>query len=111
MRALWLPILLLGALFAPASAHPDSSLIRREIRAHLPQFRACYEAALKKQPALEGKLSTTFTIARSGKVTEATATGMPEVEACVIAELRKLRFPTNTRGDVVIHYPFVFAAR
>lgn len=94
---------------AIAVAHPDSSIIRREIRRHIPEFRACYERALEKQPDLEGKVIATFTVQRDGSVRDAVATGMPPIDACIAKVVMTLRFPPNGKGTFVVNYPFVFA--
>lgn len=99
---------LVCAMATTAAAYPDMSAIRHEIRMHIPQIRKCYDAALSKDPKLEGTVQATFTLDRTGKVIESTATGLANVDACVAATIRKIRFPANAKGDIVIHYPFVF---
>jgi len=107
------PVAILCALAATATAYPDLSPIRREIRAHMRQFRACYDKALEKDPKLEGKVVATFTIGKTGTVTESKADGLPGVDACVAAVIARLTFPPApaSKGFITISYPFVFAPR
>jgi len=99
------------ATVSPALAHPDPSIIRGHIRAKMPAFRACYEQALQKDPKLEGKVVARFTILKTGEVVDTTATGIPEINACIVRVVRSVRFPSNPRGSMVVSYPFVFVPR
>ena len=46
----------------------DKEIIRRIVRRHLNEVRYCYEQALTKQPKLDGRLVTQFTISGNGVV-------------------------------------------
>lgn len=104
---------ILCAATATAAAYPDTSLIRREIRAHLREFHACYTKALADNPKLEGRVVATFTIGPTGAVTRSTAEGLPGVDACVAAVIRTLKFPPSppSKGPINVSYPFVFQPR
>ncbi len=98
------------ALCAVASASSlDKSIIQKPIRAKLPAFRACYEKALEKDPKLEGRVSVTFVIGKSGRVREATATGLPLVNACMENVMKTIVFPQSPSGNITVNYPFAFA--
>jgi outer membrane biosynthesis protein TonB len=105
------PLVLLCAAVTVAVAYPDKSPIRREIRVHMPQFRACYERALVKNPKLEGRVVAKFTIDTNGDVVEASSEGMPEIDACITSVVRTLKFPAGYRKVMQINYPFEFRTR
>lgn len=97
-------------LAASAAAYPDKSPIRRAIRAQMGRFRACYEAALVKDPKLAGNVVAKFTIDVKGDVVESTAEGMPPIDRCIADVVKTIKFPAY--GSVVkINYPFAFAPR
>jgi len=91
-----------------ATASLDTNLVRGRIRAHNAKYRACYEAALKKDPELEGKVVVKFVIEKDGKVSSAKAEGMPAIDDCIARAIGKIRFPSNTRGSITVNYPFAF---
>ena len=104
------PLAVVCALVTVAAAYPDKSPIRRAIRAEMGRFRACYEAALVKDPKLEGKVVAKFTIGAKGDVVESTAEGMPAIDACIAGVIKTIKFPAY--GSVmVVNYPFAFAPR
>ena len=104
------PAAVVCLLAATAAAYPDKSPIRRAIRAEMGRFRACSEKALVKQPALEGKVVAKFSIGPQGDVVEATAEGMPAIDACIAGVIKTIKFPAY--GNVIqINYPFAFAPR
>jgi hypothetical protein len=90
----------------------DKEVIRRVIVKNVNQFRFCYERELQKRPALQGKVSVSFTIEASGAVKAATAEedlGDPAVAKCIVERFKKLRFPKPLGGGIVkVTYPFVF---
>ena len=49
----------------------DPSIIAKEIRGRLGAIKACYEAGLKRNPNLGGKIQLRFEISQVGKVTSA----------------------------------------
>ncbi len=97
--------IILGAL--------DKGVIDAEIKAHLEQIRACYQAALSASPSLAGKLVVKFVITKDGAVSSATTKsstlGSPEVEGCVNEAFLGFHFPEPRGGGIVIvSYPFLF---
>ena len=104
------PLAVVCALVTVASAYPDKSPIRRAIRAQMGRFRACYENALLKDPKLEGKVVSKFTIDAKGAVVEVTTDGMPAIDGCISDVIKTIKFPAY--GSVmVVNYPFAFAPR
>ncbi|MBF0105626.1 MAG: AgmX/PglI C-terminal domain-containing protein [Deltaproteobacteria bacterium] len=101
----------------PGKVISKGTLTREQIervmqRAHS-QVRYCYEKELQKNPNLYGKIVTFFVISGTGKVGSAevklTTMNSPEVEACILSVIKKLRFPEPAgRGTVDVTYPFLF---
>lgn len=103
------PVVRAGLVVAKGSLGRNT--IQRVIRRHLPQFRYCYEKQLIKQPRLQGRVTTSFTISAKGRVMSATAKGMPHlVSRCVQMALKRMTFPRPPGGGIVqVTYPFVFS--
>ncbi|MBL4634344.1 MAG: AgmX/PglI C-terminal domain-containing protein [Kofleriaceae bacterium] len=87
------------------------TIIRRVIRRNINRFRYCYEKQLRLQPRLSGRVSATFTIGANGRVSKASATGMPtSVSRCVKMAILRMQFPAPQGGGVVkVSYPFFFS--
>lgn len=84
----------------------------RLIRAQMPRLRPCYDRARATRPTLAGRVEVRLTIARDGRVTHATAAGLPEapeVATCIADVLRQTVFPQPEGGSLQIVYPLVFA--
>lgn len=95
---------------------PPGSLKRDHIRARIAgiisQVRRCYDAAQWRAPIRPGRLTTHFRVAADGQVDAACILDSPllddELEGCVLATLRALRFdPPEGGGSVLVVYPFV----
>jgi Ca-activated chloride channel family protein len=89
-------------------------VIRRVIQANVNQVRACYEAALRTAPTLEGRVSVRFVIGPDGRVTasvvESSTLGDGRAERCVADVVHDLAFPAVPSGGVItVTYPFLFA--
>ncbi|MCC7071083.1 MAG: AgmX/PglI C-terminal domain-containing protein [Deltaproteobacteria bacterium] len=86
--------------------------IQRVITRALPRIKYCYERELGADPDLEGKVTSTFTIAPSGAVAATTSShtlSRPAVASCVDRVVRSLAFPQpRGGGQVVVTYPFAF---
>lgn len=96
-----------------ASARLAMEPIREVIRRHLPAIRGCYDEGLARRPELEGRIDVVFTVDGTGVVSEASVQrstlGDTTVEACVVGEVLRMRFPERAPGGFVrINYPFVF---
>lgn len=73
----------------------------------------CYEKKLKRNPDLKGKIVVHFVIHSGGKVIEASvvenSTGDPELAACILEQIKSIRFPQAEGGDTAVTYPFILA--
>jgi TonB family protein len=92
----------------------DSKLVTAEVKKRLRAIQICYEQQLRRNPALQGKVTVEFTIEQSGTVSKANATANttndPAVAACVVDAVKRFRFnPGPEGGSVTYSYPFVFA--
>lgn len=91
----------------------DREIIQRVVREHRREVRACYEAELQRNPALEGRISIEWVISPSGSVeatrVENSTMNNAEVEGCLARRIRSWRFPEPRGGGTVrVTYPFVF---
>jgi TonB family protein len=72
----------------------------------------CYKDALATQPGLKGRIVVQFAINPTGTVQAASikedGVGSPDLAACVLSEVRKLKFPMPEGGLTIISHPFVF---
>ena len=83
------------------------------IHSHLSEIRYCYESAMLRASAIEGKLQVAFVIGAAGRVTQAEPKSSTLSDArlgeCVISKLRNWQFPRTKGGvDVAVNYPFLF---
>ncbi|MEI8258949.1 MAG: AgmX/PglI C-terminal domain-containing protein, partial [Deltaproteobacteria bacterium] len=70
----------------------------RVVRVRLSEIRGCYDLALRNNLHLEGGLTVYFSVARSGRVTAASAyeSGLPpEVGSCVSRVFLRMVFPPD----------------
>lgn len=92
----------------------DPSVIAREIRGRLGAIKACYEAGLKRNPNIGGKLQLRFEVSTVGKVTSAEIENDSmhdeEVASCIKSRVMTWRFPAPSGGSVQFSYPFIFQA-
>ncbi len=89
-----------------------AAVIQRIIRANFGRFRACYNAGLRTNPSLSGRVAVRFLISRTGTVSSAADGGssMPDkgVVSCVVGAFRGLTFPAPESGVVTVSYPIMF---
>jgi hypothetical protein len=91
-----------------------SDSIRQVMTFHQPKIQACYEDFLRqKEKALEGKLTTAFTVTAEGLVTKARVDRKqstlrdPGLYDCVVAVLASMEFPKPPAGkEQPVEYPF-----
>ena len=87
-------------------------VIREVVKRQQPKVRACYEAALAKDPKLQGKIVVSFTIDPQGKVSETKTGGefpSQDVVRCVEQVFAAMTFPRpEGTGVVKVSYPLVF---
>jgi outer membrane biosynthesis protein TonB len=95
------------------SADIDSSKLGAFIRARQGAIKNCYEAALKRNPTLKGKIRIRFTILETGGISEISAIenslGSSEVAGCIISIMRTWRTPFKPSGSATVEFPFVFS--
>jgi TonB family protein len=79
------------------------------------KVRACYDAALAKNPGIAGDLVVDFTIDPHGDVKQAEVNWsqseihIPELDSCAADAVRSLEFPASSRGlESKVSYPFNF---
>jgi len=98
------------------SGTADVDAIVRDIRGRRKAIAACYERALKSNPALAGKLVVRLSIASAGTVVAVTVDedtmGAPDVAGCVRGLIARWRFPPSIDAGVPVEvsFPFVFQA-
>lgn len=90
----------------------DKDIIRRIVRAHISEIRACYNEGLGRDPALGGRLVAEFKVSGEGQVAAlpkiATSIGDAEVDSCIADAIHGWRFPKTRAGEeVLITYPIV----
>lgn len=89
--------------------------IRTTIRAHAGDVRTCYQAGLKRNPELQGRVLVLFRIDPMGDIVHAQAQsstlGDQAMENCILAAVRRWKFdkPEGT-VPVIVTYPFIFRA-
>lgn len=92
--------------------HLAPELIQRVVRQNFGRFRNCYEAGLRGNPNLTGRVTTRFIIDRDGAVSSASNGGsdLPDskVVSCVVAAFYGVSFPAPKDGVVSVSYPIMF---
>lgn len=93
----------------------DPAVIQQIIEERLPEVRYCYETALLKEVNLSGKISTSWTIASDGSVTNLRASSgdiqEKALQDCMRKRMLRWKFPSPKGGGVVhVKYPFVFSS-
>jgi hypothetical protein len=87
--------------------------IQRIVRQNFGRFRACYEDGLRRDPALQGRVSARFVIGRDGAVSSVSDGGsdLPDrgVVSCVVRAFYGVSFPQPEGGIVTVTYPILFS--
>jgi hypothetical protein len=90
-------------------------VISRILRQNHGRLRACYEAGLRANPNLQGRVTARFVIGRDGAMSNVANGGsdLPDagVTTCAIRALYGLSFPQPEGGIVTVSYPVMFAPR
>jgi hypothetical protein len=88
----------------------DKAIIRRYIKRNIPRIAFCYERELLARPGIKGAVLAQFTIMPSGRVINATASGVdPTVSSCIATVIGNIEFPRpRDLGLVKVSYPFSF---
>ena len=92
----------------------DKDIIRRIVRAHINEVRACYNEGLAKDPELAGRVGINFVITATGSVgssiVRASTIAKPAVGLCIAKAIKKWKFPKpQGGGNVIVDYPFVLS--
>jgi len=86
-----------------------AEVIQRIVRQNFGRFRLCYEAGLRGNPGLTGRIATRFVIGRDGAVNQSSDAGsdLPDqnVVACVVRSFNALSFPAPEGGIATVTYP------
>jgi hypothetical protein len=86
-----------------------AEVIQRIVRQNFGRFRMCYEAGLRNNPGLQGRVVTKFVIGRDGSVAQASDAGSDlanqEVINCVVRSYSALSFPSPEGGIATVVYP------
>ena len=76
-------------------------------------LRACYEAGMRNNPNLAGRVAVRFVIGRDGSVGSVGNGGsdLPDsgVVSCVVRSFYGLSFPAPDSGIVTVTYPIAFS--
>lgn len=89
----------------------DKAIVKRVVHTRRSEIMACYMTAHTADPNLEGVVHVAFTIATTGEVVSATATGMTaDLDRCIEGEFRQLKFAAQKKGKPteVRDYPLAF---
>ncbi|HVJ92076.1 MAG TPA: AgmX/PglI C-terminal domain-containing protein, partial [Labilithrix sp.] len=104
---------------APRIRNPDvqtngripPEVIQRIVRQNFGRFRLCYEAGLRDNPGLSGRVVTKFVIGRDGAVAQAQDAGSDlanqAVVSCVVRSFTSLSFPQPEGGIATVTYPII----
>jgi hypothetical protein len=88
-------------------------VIQRIVRQNFGRFRLCYEAGLRSNPGLSGRVVTRFVIGRDGAVAQAADAGsdLPnqDVVSCVVRSYGNLSFPQPEGGIATVVYPIALS--
>ncbi|HSO35440.1 MAG TPA: AgmX/PglI C-terminal domain-containing protein [Labilithrix sp.] len=88
-----------------------ADVIQRIVRQNFGRFRLCYEAGLRGNPSLSGRVATKFVIGRDGAVNQSSDAGsdLPDqnVVACVVRSFNALSFPSPEGGIATVTYPII----
>lgn len=99
-----------GAL--TVSGRLPREVVQRILRHNQGRFRACYEAGLRNNPNLTGRVAARFVIGRDGGVSAVSNGGsdLPDsnVVSCVVRAMHGLSFPRPDAGIVTVVHPLRF---
>jgi serine/threonine protein kinase len=104
---------------SPRPAAPPQQLTAPAIAAHVARHRArllgCFERHRSDLPAQQGTVTLTFTILRSGQVSEARVSTpgfeSSALSSCIVVQIEAIRFPRHTEQAVTLNLPFVFSVK
>jgi len=104
-----------SATTSPARDTRGKQEIQQVMANNRDKVRACYDAALAKNPGIAGDLVVDFTIDPRGDVKQAEVNWsqseihVPELDSCAADAVRSLKFPASSRGlESKVSFPFNF---
>ncbi|NUP06913.1 MAG: AgmX/PglI C-terminal domain-containing protein [Polyangiaceae bacterium] len=87
--------------------------IQSVIRESFPKLRLCYENNLRPCPNINGRVTVSFTIEPTGRVSHADtkASDLPDqaINDCVAKRFRELQFPPFEGKPIRVVYPVLFS--
>jgi hypothetical protein len=88
--------------------------VQYHVRKKFGLLRACYEAGLRTNPSLAGRVVVRFVIGRDGAVSNVgrgEGTDLPDqqVVSCVVRAFYGFQFPQPEGGIVTVTYPVMFS--
>jgi hypothetical protein len=86
----------------------DTDAVLKVVRKYSGQVKYCYEAQLKSEPSLSGRVEVSWTISKGRAMNPtvfANSTGSDALGKCIVGKIRTWRFPAEVSGDVI--FPFV----
>jgi hypothetical protein len=96
----------------PLTNYIPPEIIMRPIRKRAACFRACYVAALARDPALRGRVVVHYVIEDDGWVRAASVgkgSDMPDdVAKCIADQFVGLAYPSPEGARIEVHYPLTF---
>jgi len=99
----------------PALGYCQKRDIERVMKSRRGAFKFCYQRSLQMNPSLTGKIVTRFRINDEGSVTNALVLSNTmddrNVPKCLIANVKKLKFPRPQGGECEVRWPFNFQSR
>lgn len=99
----------------PIMVGGEGNVSTREVHSaiweHNDEITKCYEAGIKKDKELSGKMTIEVRIGAKGRVISAETTLNelgPVVEKCVLKKIKRIRFPEPEGGLVTVELPMMF---
>jgi Ca-activated chloride channel family protein len=96
---------------APAPRQVASEQVQQIVQRYSGQVKYCYEARLKTDPGLAGRVDVGFVVS-GGRVTSASVlgntTGDAQLGSCILRKVERWRFPVEVDAEAV--FPFVLAS-
>jgi hypothetical protein len=89
----------------------DPAEVRTAVSNAMGGIKACYERALRRDPTLQGRVTISFTIGATGRVTRAVPSNDTigsAVSGCVADRFRLISVSPPRNGTVTFSYPFIF---
>lgn len=96
---------------AKVKGQMDASIIRRIVRAHINEVRACYNQGLARNPTLRGRVAVQFMINATGRVSSSVVQSSSikdrSVANCIAKAVKRWKFPKPKGGGIAsVTYPF-----